>query len=121
MPLRRCQDHQFLTYVQSDERFNSYPIHVDDIPEMPEAKQITEELSLVNMSALEPADAGTVVENDAPTVRNLNNAALAKNFEEFWTTPSADVAWKFLDQYSRKMWLIDDNKLIDDFTWSQRA
>jgi UDP-galactopyranose mutase len=31
VPLRRCQDHQFLTYVEPDERFYSYPIHADDI------------------------------------------------------------------------------------------
>ena len=48
MPLRRCQDHQFLTYVESDERFCSYPIHVDDIPQMPEAAKISGELSAIN-------------------------------------------------------------------------
>ena len=57
VPLRRCQDHQFLTYVETDERFYSYPIHADDIPEMPEAKQIAARALSGQHVSDEPADA----------------------------------------------------------------
>src|SRR5216684_34239 len=32
VPLRRCQEHEFLTYVEQDSRFYTYPIHEDDFP-----------------------------------------------------------------------------------------
>ena len=28
---------------------------------------------------------------------------------------------KFIDKYSKKMWLIDDNRIIDTFTWSPKG
>ena len=43
-PLRRCGEHIFLSYVESDEKFYNYPIHVDDIPLMPESNQILSEI-----------------------------------------------------------------------------
>ncbi len=122
VPLRRCQDHQFLTYVESDRRFYSYPIHADDIPEMPEAKQIANELSAINMSALQRLTPEQLSKMTRGEVRNLNNAALAKNFEEFWVHSIGQTLYKkFVDGYSRKMWMLDDNKLIDDFTWSPKG
>ncbi len=122
VPLRRCQDHQFLTYVEPDERFYSYPIHADDIREMPEAKQISEELSAINTSALARLTPEQLSKMTRSETRNLNNAALAKNFEEFWIYSIGQTLYgKFVDQYSRKMWMLDDNKLIDDFTWSPKG
>jgi UDP-galactopyranose mutase len=122
VPLRRCQDHQFLTYVESDQRFYSYPIHADDIPEMPEAKQIADELSAINMSALQRLTPEQLSKMTCNEVRNLNNASLAKNFEEFWIYSIGNTLYeKFVDGYSRKMWMIDDNKQIDDFTWSPKG
>jgi UDP-galactopyranose mutase len=122
VPLRRCQDHQFLTYVEPDERFYSYPIHADDIREMPEAKQIAAELSAINMSALARLTPEQLSKMTRGETRNLNNASLAKNFEEFWIYSIGQTLYgKFVDQYSRKMWMLDDNKLIDDFTWSPKG
>jgi UDP-galactopyranose mutase len=122
VPLRRCQDHQFLTYVERDQRFYSYPIHADDIPEMPEAKQIAGELSAINMSALQRLTPEQLSKLTRSEVRNLNNAALAKNFEEFWIYSIGQTLYdKFVNGYSRKMWMIDDNKMIDDFTWSPKG
>jgi UDP-galactopyranose mutase len=43
VPLRRCADHQFRTYVERDETFYDYPIHMDDIERMPERDQIRTE------------------------------------------------------------------------------
>jgi UDP-galactopyranose mutase len=122
VPLRRCQDHQFLTYVEPDERFYSYPIHADDIREMPEAKQISEELSAINTSAVQRLTPEQLAKLTRSELRNLNNASLAKNFEDFWIYSIGKTLYgKFVDQYSRKMWMLDDNKLIDDFTWSPKG
>jgi len=122
VPLRRCQDHQFLTYVEPDQRFYSYPIHADDIREMPEAGKIESELSAINMSALERLTPEAAARMTRKDVRNLNNASLAKDFEEFWIYSIGETLYKkFIDGYSRKMWLIDDNKKIDDFTWSPKG
>jgi UDP-galactopyranose mutase len=122
VPLRRCADHQFLTYVETDKRFYGYPIHADDIPTMPEAAAIESELSAINVSAaqrLTPEDFGKLTRKD---LRNLNNASLAKNFEDFWIYSIGKTLYgKFIDQYSKKMWQIPDNKLIDDFTWSPKG
>jgi UDP-galactopyranose mutase len=122
VPLRRCQDHQFLTYVEPDERFYSYPIHADDIREMPEAGQISEQLSAINTSAVARLTPEQLAKMTRSEIRNLNNASLAKNFEEFWIYSIGQTLYgKFVDQYSRKMWMLDDNKLIDDFTWSPKG
>lgn len=100
-PLRRCNDHVFLTYVSQDEAFYSYPIHVDDIPRMPESATIQGELA---------------------AARKLKGAIAAKNFEEFWMQAIGRTLYdKFVNAYSRKMWMVEDNTLIDDFTWSPKG
>ena len=122
VPLRRCADHEFLTYVSDDERFYSYPIHADDIPTMPEANQIETELSSINLSAIRKLDSDAFKDMTRKDVRNLNNAALAENFEEFWINSIGESLYrKFVDGYSKKMWQISDNREIDDFTWSPKG
>ncbi len=95
VPMRRCAEHEFITYVAKDEQFYHYPIHKDDIPRMPDRERIESELKLVN------------------------GAVGARNFEEFWVMSVGQSLYeKFADGYSRKMWQIDDNKRLDDFAWS---
>lgn len=122
VPMRSCADHQFLTYVERDQRFYGYPIHADDLPEMPDAKQIESELSGINMAALARLSPEELAKLDRKGVSKLNLAADAKNFEEFWINSIGRTLYeKFIDGYSRKMWMIDDNKEIDDFTWSPKG
>ncbi len=122
VPLRRCADHQFLTYVEQDKEFYDYPIHRDDIPRMPDAAQIEGELSHINMSALAGLSQGELAGMKASDLRKLNLASQAKDFEEFWIYSIGETLYrKFIDGYSRKMWRIDDNKKIDDFTWSPKG
>ncbi len=100
-PLRRCNDHVFLTYVEKDQHFYNYPIHMDDIAYMPEKDQINAELE---------------------ETRQLRGSISAKNFEEFWIQSIGQTLYgKFIDGYSKKMWMLDDNKTIDDFTWSPKG
>lgn len=100
LPLRRCNDHEFLTYVEADQEFWTYPIHEQDIGLMPENQEIWAELE---DSSRNPIDT-------------------AKNFEEFWTYSIGPTLYnKFINDYSKKMWKIWDNKRIDDFAWSPKG
>ncbi|MEG3592533.1 MAG: FAD-dependent oxidoreductase [Pseudomonadota bacterium] len=122
VPLRSCEDHEFLSYVKDDECFYSYPIHRDDIQLMPEKKQIEKELTDINQAELQLLDKDEANKLTDKEVRQLNSAHKAKNFEEFWTYSIGETLYKkFVKDYSEKMWLIDDNKLIDDFAWSPKG
>lgn len=98
-PLRDC-DHEFITYVEEDKNFYSYPIHVDDIEKMPEEKEIRKELLL----------------------KDENKIQNSKNLEEYWINSVGKTLYeKFVDNYSKKMWQIEDNTLLDDFSWSPKG
>lgn len=100
-PLRRCNDHVFLTYVEQDQQFYNYPIHVDDIQRMPERDGILAELA---------------------ECKKIQGALQARDFEDFWIKSIGRTLYdKFINQYSKKMWKVDDNRTIDDFTWSPKG
>lgn len=97
-PLRSCADHQFITYVERDNAFYNYPIHEDDIARMPDVEIIANE------------------RKEAVGVAN------AKNLEEYWIGSVGRRLYdKFIDQYNKKMWLVDDNTRIDTFNWSPKG
>jgi UDP-galactopyranose mutase len=122
VPLRSCGDHEFLTYIERDARFYNYPIHRDDLPLMPEAKQIESELAAVNMAAIAKIPKDELDGMNPAEVRRMNLARDAQNFEEYWIYSIGRTLYdKFVDGYSRKMWLIDDNRKIDDFLWSPKG
>ena len=107
-PLRRCNDHVFLTYVQQDDQFYNYPIHYDDVPRMPEADQIAQELAPIM--------------DERKKMGKVEGAIAAKNLEEFWVASVGQTLYdKFIKSYSKKMWLVDDNRKIDDFGWSPKG
>ncbi len=100
VPLRRCREHEFLTYVERDQQFYTYPIHRDDVARMPEREQIEGELSRVTLEGI----------------------GAAKNLEDYWLESVGPTLYdKFIDGYSKKMWRVDDNKIIDDFGWSPKG
>lgn len=97
-PLRSCADHQFITYVEQDNAFYNYPIHEDDVAKMPDAEKIAGER------------------------RAAVGVANAKNLEEYWIGSVGRTLYdKFIDQYNKKMWLVDDNRRIDTFNWSPKG
>lgn len=97
-PLRSCAEHQFITYVERDNAFYNYPIHEDDIAKMPDRDKIAKERQqAVGVSA-------------------------AKNLEDYWIGSVGRTLFeKFIDGYNKKMWLVDDNKKIDTFSWSPKG
>ncbi len=98
LPLRRIPDHEFLTYVERDNQFYNYPIHRDDVKRMPDREKVEAEM------------------------REIGGAAEAKNLEEYWIR---SVGWTLYDKlvhtYTEKMWMIDDNKVLDTFNWSPKG
>lgn len=100
LPLRSVEDHVFLTYIEEDQAFYNFPIHVDDVAAMPDKDDITAELN-------------------RRTVEGVENA---QNLEEYWVESVGRILYdKFINRYSKKMWALDDNALIDDFSWSPKG
>lgn len=96
VPLRRFP-FELRTYVEADGRFYSYPPHEDDIQHMRQAAQIQYELE------------------------HRDNSREPQNFEEYYHNKIGPTLYSmFVDQYSRKMWMIDDNKMFDIFKWSAK-
>lgn len=122
VPMRRCAEHEFLTYIERDHTFYSYPIHRDEIAKMPDSRQIDAELSAINIAALLQLSPGDIENLDARQVLKLNGAAAAKNLEEYWIYSIGKTLYgKFVEGYSKKMWMIDDNRRINDFAWSPKG
>ncbi len=97
LPLRRMS-HEFVTYVERDNAFYNYPIHKDDIALMPDRALIEAELG---------------------RVEGVHNA---KNLEEYWIgSVGRRLFDKFIDNYNKKMWMVDDCKRIDTFNWSPKG
>lgn len=89
--------HYLLSYVEQEDKFYSYPIHEDDIPEMKDREQIYKELAN----------------------RDINKKP--DDFEEYWINKVGPTLYNmFVNQYSKKMWMIDSNKELDTFNWSAK-
>ena len=96
LPMRRFP-FELLTYVEQEQRFFSYPIHEDDIPKMHARERIERELAARD-NTREPA-----------------------NFDEYWLQRVGRTLYDyFVNHYSRKMWMIEDNRIFDIFKWSAK-
>ena len=98
IPIRLIKDDEYLTYIERDNAFYNFPIHRDDVARMPDRDKIEEELS------------------------TLTGVEAAANFEEYWVGSVGRTLYdKFVDSYSKKMWMLDDNNSIDTFKWSPKG
>jgi UDP-galactopyranose mutase len=80
-----------------DRRFWSYPPHEEDIAKYPRGGQILVELEKRDNS-VEPVD-----------------------FEDYWLRKVGPTIYDmFVDHYSKKMWMIGDNRIFDIFKWSAK-
>jgi UDP-galactopyranose mutase len=103
LPIRLCPEHEFLTYVEADERFYSYPINMDDVKSMHDFSQIENELETIKKSG-------------------YSGAKAAQNLEEYWIGSVGKTLYsKMIDQYTRKMWNVESNTVIDTFNWSPKG
>ena len=97
VPLRDCGDHQFISYVEEDNAFYNFPIHMDDIRSMPDSNKIINEIN------------------------NAHGVKYAKNFEEYWINSVGKTLYnKIIKNYTKKMWQMDP-RTIDTFKWSPKG
>ena len=100
VPMRSCKDHQFITYVEKDNKFYNYPLHYSEISKMPEKKKILKELK----------------NRDIKKIKN------SKNMEDYWINSIGKTLYdKTIKDYNKKMWMVEDNNLIDTFKWSPKG
>lgn len=96
-PLRRLH-HYLLTYVENDGQFYSYPPHTEDVQCMPDKATIEDELA------------------------QRKDPATARNFEEYWINSVGETLYgKFVKKYSKKMWQIESNTLLDDYRFDGKG
>jgi len=98
-PMHRYNDgHEFLTYVERDNAFYHFPIHADEVAEMPDAAEIKAEIA------------------------NAKGPEGAANLEEFWQFSVGQTLYeKFVESYSKKMWNIDSNTELTDFGFTTKG
>jgi len=98
LPLRKCPEHEAWTYVERDGNFYNFPIHKDDIEKMPDKELIYDE------------------------IKNAKGVEESKNLEEYWINSVGKTLYeKFVLEYNKKMWRINDNKIHDTFNWSAKG
>ena len=103
IPLRKCPEHEFVTYVERDDDFYSYPINMSDVKKMPDYDKIKKEIK-------------------SKKDEEFIGAKNANNLEDYWIGSVGQTLFdKFIDQYNKKMWLVDDCKDIDTFNWSPKG
>ena len=98
LKFRNCNYHQFKSYVEADDNFYNYPLNEKDIAMMPDKKKISKEL------------------------KKKKKYIKAKNLEEFWIKSVGKILYgKVIDDYNKKMWMVNTNKVLDTFNWSPKG
>ena len=97
VPMKSVNDLEFKTYVERDKNFYNYPINFKDINKMPDKNKILKEIK-------------------------KNKKIDYKNLEDYWISTTGKTLYsKFIDKYNKKMWLVENNKEIDTFSWSPKG
>lgn len=101
-PLRDCRDHEFKTFVEKDNAFYNFPIHEDDIENMPEVGRIRLECDMI-------------------PPRYTRYFGEPTNLEEFWKSKIGPTLYnKMIGPYTEKMWQMPAKEL-DTFNWSPKG
>lgn len=86
------------TYIEQDKSFYSFPIHWDDIMQMPDKETILNEL------------------DNCPKVNN------ATNLEEGWLNAVGPTLYgKYIKTYTEKMWEVESNTVFEDYSWTVKG
>jgi len=98
LKLRSCNYHIFKSYVETDNQFYNYPINTKDLEKMPDKKKIKKE------------------------IKEAKGVAASKNLEEFWIRSVGKTLFKkIINDYNKKMWMVNSCKEIDTFKWSPKG
>jgi UDP-galactopyranose mutase len=89
VPLRQIKKVNY-TFIESDETFYTYPIHENDIRNMPDFEKIEKELF------------------------SRPEESRANNFEEFWINRVGQTLYnKYIKEYNKKAWMLNSNTEMD--------
>ena len=98
LPLRDCSEHQFITYVEKDNQFYNYPLHLEDVQKMPDKEKVLSELN------------------------NRSENFTSTNLKDYWIKSiSPTLFGKVINNYNKKMWQVEDCSEIDTFSWSPKG
>ena len=87
-----------------DRRFWSYPPHEDDLARYPRAAQSATERDALKSGPIWCAN------GEAPA-----------DLHEYWLQRVGPTIYDmFVDHYSKKMWMVEDNRVFDIFKWSAK-
>ena len=101
-------DRRLFTYVEADRRKYRYPVHYQDIDQMPEKDQIHRELNK-NRDAAQKLIAEQLPELGQCTFSDYFTAAIGQTLYQ-----------KFMANYTRKMWNIPGDELQTSMVWADR-
>ena len=105
IPMRRFP-FELKTYVESHERFYSYPIHEDDLPALDEN---------------DPSNTDGHGGHIFAELKARDNSKPPGDFEEYWIQRVGRTLYDlFVNGYSKKMWMVESNKMFDIFKWSAK-
>ena len=101
-------DRKLFSYIESDRRTYRYPIHFEDIEDMPEKNSILEELR-----SNRTPDNKLIPEN-LPVIGQ-------SKFSEYFTAAIGKTLYtKFMSNYTAKMWNIAGENLETSMVWADR-
>jgi len=87
-------DHYNLSYSAKDDQFFTFPLHIEEVDDMSDADRI--KIELAESSDSEPVD-----------------------FEQYWEGRVGTTLYQtFISEYSKKMWDIPNNKILDEVSFS---
>jgi len=101
-------DRKLFTYVESDRKKYRYPIHYNDIENMPDKENIYSELGKNRTSDWK------IIEKNMPVIGDCK-------FEDYFVAALGYPLYsKFMENYSWKMWNIPGDQLETSMVWADR-
>jgi UDP-galactopyranose mutase len=101
-------DRRLFTYIEADRRKYRYPVHYQDIDEMPERETIHRELNRHRDSAQK------LIEEQLPELGQCT-------FADYFTAAIGQTLYqKFMANYTWKMWNIPGDELQTSMVWADR-
>jgi UDP-galactopyranose mutase len=101
-------DRRLFSYIEPDGRKYRYPVHYDDIDQMPEREAIHRELRANRDDQLK------LIEAQLPEIGRCK-------FSEYFTAAIGPTLYdKFMANYTWKMWNIPGNELETSMVWADR-
>ncbi len=101
-------DRRLFTYIEADGRKYRYPVHYDDIDQMPEHEKIHRELRTNRDESMK------LIDSQLPELGNCK-------FADYFTAAIGQTLYdKFMANYTWKMWNIPGNELETSMVWADR-